>query len=86
MRVMLMEPFPETAVDNITPTPPIEVGNTYDAIDEYHTNGRVYYILAEYGPDYGWRTTFFATLPDQTADEMAEAEHEAIANLETVPA
>lgn len=84
MRVMLMEPFPETAVDNITPTPPIEVGNTYNAVDEYHANGRVYYFLEEFGNDYGWRTTFFATLPDDTAEELADTDREAIANLETV--
>lgn len=73
-KVMLMEPFPEYAVDGITPTPPMAVGDIFNAVDEYHSNGRVYYFLEEFGNDYGWRTTFFAVLPEQDAEEMQEQE------------
>jgi hypothetical protein len=81
---MLMTPFPAFALDGINKTPPIEVGKIYNAIDEHHYSGRVYYILAEYSDEYKWRSTAFATLPDSTADDMQEEEKEAIVNLETV--
>lgn len=47
-------------------------------------NGTESFILIELGDEYGYRTEFFAILPDNTADEMAEESREAIINLETV--
>lgn len=56
----------------------------YNVDDVVILNGIESFILAELGDDYGYRTAFFATLPDNTADEMAEESREAIVNLESV--
>jgi hypothetical protein len=42
------------------------------------------YQFIECGPMYAYSAWRFATLPDATADEMAEENKEAIVNLETV--
>lgn len=45
--------------------------------------GNVFYQLERFGSDRWYRADMFATLPDNTADEMAEESREAIVNLET---
>lgn len=42
----------------------------------------VYYSLERFGDRVGFKADHFATLPDATADEMAEVEFEGIVNLE----
>lgn len=62
------------------------VGSEYEVIDETQHGGFDLYVLAGFPSDCGYVRSGFATLPDKTADEMAEEKHEAIVNLETVPA
>jgi hypothetical protein len=44
----------------------------------------VFYQLQRFGCDSWYRSDMFATLLDDTADDMQEKEKEAIVNLETV--
>jgi hypothetical protein len=68
-----------------TYNPPMpEVGSEYVVIDEVRHGGFDLYVLAGFPSDCGYVKSGFATLPDSTADEMAEESREAIVNLETV--
>jgi hypothetical protein len=60
-----------------------EVGDEDLVLTIHRRCQKVYYILERFGKDKGYRTDHFATLPDSSADEMQEAEKEAIVNLET---
>jgi hypothetical protein len=46
--------------------------------------GHTMYFLAEH-PGVSFRSIRFATLPEQSADEMQEEKHESIINIETQP-
>jgi hypothetical protein len=52
-------------------------------IDVFDNNDPVFFFI-EYGNRHMFSQRFFATLPDESADIMQEAEREAIINLETV--
>lgn len=84
MRVMLIRKFIKPSLDSDMPPPKMEVGDVFNVLDAYSYCGVSFYKLVEFGFDYGFDTKHFAVLPDQTADEMAEVEKEAIVNLETV--
>lgn len=61
-----------------------DVLNVIDAyIDKFDNNDPVY-AFAEYGHNHIFSQRYFAILPEPSADDMAEAEKEAIVNLETV--
>lgn len=62
------------------------VGDIDVVFNEEHDEeiGYAFYQLERFGSDRWYRSDMFATLPDNTADEMAEEEREAIVNLETV--
>lgn len=81
-KVMCIKAFTDTQ-EGMENAPRPEVGDK-DVVarveEQYH---RVYYILERFGIDKAYRSDHFATLPSQTADEMADAEKEAIVNLET---
>lgn len=62
----------------------IMVGNEYAAYNTMAFDDGVYYQLLGFDPGEIYHSDLFAILPDQTADEMAEVEKEAITNLETV--
>lgn len=84
MDVMCVTPIltTETGCENY-PRP--EVGDKDTVIRvRPHWSGATYFTLVRFGDSIGFNTKHFATLPDASADEMAEVEKEAIANLETV--
>lgn len=84
-KVMCIKPFTDTQ-QGMENAPRPEVGDediVARAEEQYH---HVYYILERFGDDKGYRADHFATLPENTADEMEEVEKESIVNLETVPA
>lgn len=56
----------------------------YIILETHNYKGHTFYCLVEFGDFYLYHSDHFATLPDATADEMAEVEKEAIVNLETV--
>lgn len=60
-----------------------EVGDELTVLDIEEPLGRTFYDLDGY-PEFLYDSKFFAILPDTSADDMQEAEHEAIVNLETV--
>lgn len=60
----------------------IHVGNEYTVTDAIEYESEEYFKLSEIPGAY-FSSKLFATLPDASADEMQEAEMEAIANLET---
>lgn len=74
MRVMLIRKFIKPSLDSDVPPPKMEVGNIYNVLDVYSYYGVSFYKLVEFGSDYGFDAKHFATLPDATADEMAEEE------------
>lgn len=78
-----MKPFTTTQL-GMENAPRPEVGDKDSVLMIWEGFGSVYYILERFGRDNAYRTDHFATLPDSSADEMADAEKEAIANLETV--
>lgn len=49
-----------------------------------HCNGSVF-RLAEHESKFSWAASAFATLPDQTAEEMSEESRESITNIEHQP-
>ena len=59
-------------------------GNTYTVLEAKTIGWLDVYVLNELGDEYAYKQSHFATLPDSTADEMQEAQHEAIVNLENV--
>lgn len=60
-----------------------EVGDEITVLDIEEHCGRTFYDLEGY-PEFLYDSKFFAILPSPSADDMAEAEKEAIVNLETV--
>lgn len=62
----------------------IIVGNEYVAYGTMTFDDGVYYQLLGFQPGEIYHSDLFAVLPDKTADEMADVEHEAIVNIETV--
>ena len=82
MRVIcISKDRPGEHADLIIAAAMLEVGSMYTVIDEDETR----YELAEFPHPLHimWDKIHFATLPDNTSDEMQEAEKEAIINLET---
>lgn len=53
-------------------------GGEYDVVEEGVFHGVAYFTLAGFQPNHGFAQINFATLPDQTADQMQEQEKEAI--------
>lgn len=51
-----------------------EIGDEDVVLRTHKSYQRIYYILERFGNDNGYRADHFATLPDTTADEMAEEE------------
>lgn len=51
-----------------------EVGDTDSVIDDFMHNGDRYFSLERFGMEDGFMASHFATVPDTTADEMAEEE------------
>ncbi len=84
MRVMLVRKFTQPSIGSGMCPPKMEVGDVFNVLDEYNFCGTLFYKLVEFGNGYGFDSRHFATLPDNTADEMAEESKEAIVNLETV--
>lgn len=52
--------------------------NEYTVTGIHRQYGREYYFLQGFPHNHAWRSTYFATLPGLTADEMASIEKEAI--------
>lgn len=77
MRVMCVNDnwHPHPDVKN-NPTP--KVPEISEVVKEFNYTDGVYYILQGFHPHQGFKSTHFATLPEQTADEMNEVEKEAI--------
>lgn len=83
MRVLCIQE-PNTIVKcGINDTAQVHIGSEYNAADAIEYEGEYYYKLEEI-PGALFHERLFATLPDQTANEMAEESREAIVNLETV--
>lgn len=59
------------------PTVGPKVGDPDTVIDSFKDAGR-HWLQLERFPDSCYESKYFAILPEATADEMAEAEHEAI--------
>ena len=55
-----------------------DVGDEDIVIDVFETKYGVHYALERFGMDNLYNSEHFATLPDDTADEMQEAEQESI--------
>jgi hypothetical protein len=55
-----------------------QVGSEYLIVDTYRGSLGLTYILAGFPDDCSYEAKAFATLPEATADEMQEAEREAI--------
>lgn len=72
------------AAPNCEEAPRPVFNQEYTVVETKMLNFVMSHILVEFGDGYGYRTSHFATLPDETADEMAEESREAIVNLETV--
>jgi hypothetical protein len=83
MRVMLVTPITIIA-DACKNAPRPEVGDI-DIVTEVKESPEHYkfYSLERFGKDLFYWSELFAILPDTSADDMAEAEKEAIVNLET---
>jgi hypothetical protein len=63
---------------------PRPVFNQDYTVSEHKIIGALWvFVLVELGDEYAYDARFFAILPDTSADDMAEAEKEAIVNLET---
>jgi hypothetical protein len=60
--------------------PVVVIGNEYESIGSMEFEDGVSYFLRGFPRDCVYHHSLFATLPDQTADEMEE--EEAIANLQ----
>jgi hypothetical protein len=60
-----------------------EVGDKLHVIEAKVMYGLLFYDLEGYS-EFLYDARYFATLPDDTADDMQEEEKEAIVNLETV--
>lgn len=63
----------------------VSVGTEYTVISRFKDVGGWYFELS-HDLGVGYPTEFFATLPEQSADEMQQEKHEAIINIETQPA
>lgn len=81
---MLIRKFTKPSLESDMPPPKMEVGDTFNVLDQYTFWDVLFYKLVEFGSSYGFDSKHFATLPDASADEMAEETKEAIVNLETV--
>lgn len=78
MRVICVRDFlasgPLVATAEVHP----QVGDEDVVIRTEVQMGITFYALERFGLHHYYRSTFFATLPSSTADEMAEAERESI--------
>jgi hypothetical protein len=83
MKVICVMPF-DAEESKGKPHP--EVGDEAVVTGEVEAFDSLYYTLATLPQTIIYDADHFATLPDDTADEMAVVEQEAIVNLETVPA
>lgn len=83
MRVICVKK-PRIGDDGRTDHPGPEVGDEDIVIGNGTKHGKLYYKLGRFPRRYGYLSSYFATLPDSTADEMAEESKEAIINSETV--
>lgn len=58
--------------------PMLEVGSEYTVTEEAYRAPDNYYKLAEFGCLHLFNVRLFATLPEQSADEMQEQNYEAL--------
>lgn len=83
MKVMCLYQATEIIRHGLNDRGQVFVGNIYTVLEVREYNGEDYYALEEV-KGILFFSEMFAILPDNSADEMAEEEKEAIANLETV--
>lgn len=77
MQVICVRPINCPTPDAIgRPVP--QVGDIDTVIDTYPTQWGDYYVLERFGEEDAFDPERFAILPSSTAEEMAEAEREAI--------
>jgi hypothetical protein len=55
-----------------------KVGDIDTVIDDQETYGELFYLLDRFGWSVAFKASHFAILPESTADELQEAEQEAI--------
>jgi hypothetical protein len=82
MKVMCIRKFPNACGVSGEPMPTPEVPDIDTVIDQVDRDFDTYYSLERFGMAYLYNVQWFAILPDQSADEMQEAEKEGIVNLE----
>lgn len=76
-RVMCISPI-DRPTESAKDRPRPQVGDEDIATGEVSMYGAVYYTLLRFGKGDGYNTECFATLPEQSAEEMQEENHEAI--------
>jgi hypothetical protein len=78
MQVMCVKQFENFCKVSFEPMQSPQVGDPDLVIEVIQAYGKVYYKLERFGTNNNYRADHFATLPEQSADEMAEEKHEAI--------
>lgn len=81
MKVICVKPF-KSPDHNCENDPEPKVGDIDIVVNSKVKYGNTFYKLERFSGN-AYRADHFATLPDSTADEMAEESREAIVNLET---
>lgn len=77
MEVMCVKPIDSSNwLTDDYPRP--EVGDKDNVIEEVTLGPHLYYCFARFGRRHGYRSTHFAILPDQSADQMNDEQREAI--------
>lgn len=77
-QVMCVAPGIFDHITNMMIESPVTVGSPYTVVHQQMEPEGLFYSLSEFDRDLGFDARLFAILPEKSADEINEQEHEAL--------